>query len=80
MDTTRTTYLGQFSQERAETITQRLESKGIVSWRKEAGPLTRFLFIGDWGVRLFVDRDRVSEAAAIVEDTTGPFGAVPDQG
>lgn len=38
-------------------------------WHKQSGPLTRFLFVGDWGVRLFVDRDRIDEATAIVEET-----------
>lgn len=69
MDTTRTTYLGQFDPARAEAIAERLDAAGIVWWRKQAGPLARFLFIGEWGVRLFVDRQRVSEASAIVEDT-----------
>lgn len=69
VDTTRTTYLGQFSHERAEAIAGRLETAGILWWHKQAGPLTRLLFIGDWGVRLFVDRDRLADATDIVEET-----------
>lgn len=69
----RTVYLGQFSHERAEAIAERLEGAGIGWWHKQSGPLTRFLFMGDWGVRLFVDRDRLEDARAVV-------GQVPEGG
>ena len=60
-----TVYLGQFSEERAERIAKALDEAGIVWWQKGSGRLTRFLFMGDWGVRLFVDRARLPEAQEI---------------
>lgn len=60
-----TVYLGQFTDERAARIAKALEEAGIIWWQKGSGRLTRFFFMGDWGVRLFVDRSRLPEAQEI---------------
>lgn len=61
-----TAYLGQFGEERANRIAEALEEAGIPWWYKQAGGITRFFFIGEWGVRLFVDAARLEEARDIV--------------
>jgi hypothetical protein len=65
---TDTVQLGQFTDEHAETIVERLEAAGITWWVKQSGGLTRVLFAGDWGVRVFVDAGRADEAAAIARE------------
>ena len=65
----RTTYLGQFSHERAERIAAALEEAGIAWTYKQFGRLTRLFFAGDWGVRLFADGTRIEEAKAIAART-----------
>jgi hypothetical protein len=68
----RTVYLGQFPAWEAERIAAELEAAGIVWWSKEPGPITR---LWEFGVRLFVDRDRLEAARAVVaaaeSDTPG---------
>ena len=67
-----TVYLGQYTWEQAEAIAARLEEAGIGWWHKQAGALSRWLFAGDWGVRLFVVEDRLDDArhiAASVADS-----------
>jgi hypothetical protein len=64
-----TVYLGQFAEDRAERIARALERAGILFWEKRAGRIARFLFIGEWGVRLFVDASRLEEARAIAAQT-----------
>jgi len=66
-----TAYLGQYTDEHAEAIAGALEEAGIVWWHKKASRLTRTLFAGDWGVRLFVDEQRLDEAKAIAEKVKG---------
>ena len=66
-----TTYLGQYTDEHAEAIAAGLEEAGIVWWHKKAGRLTRTLFAGDWGVRLFVDEKKLDEAREIAKRVTG---------
>jgi hypothetical protein len=66
----RTVYLGQFEHERAERIAEQLETARIAWAHKQFGRLTRLLFMGDWGVRLFVDSERIAEARAIVEQVS----------
>lgn len=61
-----TVYLGQFGDDRARAIIAALDEAGIVWWQKAAGRLTRFLFAGEWGVRLFVDDTRIDEVREIV--------------
>ena len=58
-----TVHLGQFTHDHADAIAGRLEEAGIVWWYKEPGSISR---IWEHGVRLFVDRDRLAEARAIV--------------
>jgi hypothetical protein len=58
-----TVHLGQFTREHANTIAGRLEEAGIAWWYKEPGSISR---IWEYGVRLFVDRDHLAEARAIV--------------
>lgn len=62
---TRTCYLGQFVEDNAERITAALEDAGIAHHAKQTGGLTRWLFAGEWGVRLFVDAERFTEARDI---------------
>jgi hypothetical protein len=67
-----TVHLGQFTRDHANTIAGRLEEAGIVWWYKEPGSISR---LWEHGVRLFVDRDRLAEAQAIVAsvlDDTSP--------
>ncbi len=61
-----TTYLGQFVDAHAEAIAQALGEAGIVWWHKRAGRFTKVFFVGEWGVRLFVDSARLDEAREIV--------------
>lgn len=68
---TSSVYLGQYTDDNAEAIAARLEDAGISWWHKRAGALTRFVFAGEWGTRLFVAADREDEARAIAEDVTG---------
>jgi hypothetical protein len=58
-----TVHLGQFTRDHANAIAGRLEEAGIVWWYKEPGSISR---LWEHGVRLFVDRDRLAEARAIV--------------
>jgi hypothetical protein len=68
---TATVLLGQFTEEHAERIVERLEEAGIVWWVKRTSGLSRILFAGDWGTRVFVDEARGQEAAAIVREVVG---------
>ncbi len=63
-----TVYLGQFTPEHANSIAGELEREGIVWWYKQPGFLSS---IWEHGVRLFVDRDRLAEAEAIVARMLG---------
>lgn len=58
----RTVHLGQFTREHANTIAGELEKAGIVWWYKDPGFFAR---IWEYGVRLFVDAERLDEARAI---------------
>lgn len=71
MAATDTVQLGQFTDENAERIVDRLEADGITWWVKRSGGLARVLFAGDWGVRVFVDAARADEAAVIVRELLG---------
>lgn len=67
MDDVRTRLLGQFEDDVALVIGERLTARGIVWWEKRSGGLTRMLFAADWGTRLFVDDQRFSEAQQIAD-------------
>jgi hypothetical protein len=62
-----TVHLGQFTRESANAIAGRLEKAGIVWWYKEPGYLSQ---VWEFGVRLFVDRDRLDEAQQIAAKVT----------
>ena len=63
-DDVSTVHLGQFDRETANDIAGGLEKAGIVWWFKAPGYLSQ---IWEFGVRLFVDRERLDEAQALVE-------------
>jgi hypothetical protein len=68
VDTTvRTTYLGQYTDELANAIAGELEAAQIAWTYKQATFITRALFMGEWGTRLFVDKTKLAEARAIAE-------------
>lgn len=67
----RTVYLGQYTWEHANRMAEAFEEAGIAWWCKNPGTLTYVLF-GEWGVRMFVDRDRLDDARAIAERIAGP--------
>ncbi len=62
-----TVHLGQYGRETANEIAGELERAGIVWWYKEPGFLSQ---IWEFGVRLFVDRDRLAEARSIADRIT----------
>jgi len=63
-----TVHLGPFTREHANAIAGRLEEAGIVWWYKEPGSISK---LWEYGVRLFVDRDRLVEAREIVAAVLG---------
>lgn len=65
----RTVELGQFTDENAERVAAALHEAGITFWHKRSGTFTRLLSAADWGVRLFVDADRVEEARRLARAT-----------
>ena len=64
----KTVHLGEFTHEHAEAIAGELEGAGIVWWYKQPGYISA---VWEHGVRLFVDRERLDEARAIVERVLG---------
>ncbi len=70
-----TTYLGQFTEEHADAIGKELTEAGMVWWYKASGKIMRFISVGDWGVRLFVDSRRVEEARGIARRVAAPKGS-----
>jgi hypothetical protein len=70
-----TVYLGQFTREHANAIAGLLEEAGIIWWYKEPGWLSS---VWEFGVRLFVDRERLQEARALAArglgEPAGPAG------
>jgi hypothetical protein len=59
-----TVHLGQYTRETANAIAGELEEAGIVWWYKEPGYISQ---VWEYGVRLFVDKQRLPEAKAIAE-------------
>ncbi len=64
MSNVTTVYLGQFTNEHANAIAEKLEEAGITWWAKNPGTVSYVLFM-EWGPRLFVDRARLGEAREI---------------
>lgn len=71
MPATPTVYLGQFTDENAAAIGELLDRAEIVWWAKSSGRLTRMVFAGDWGTRLFVEASRKAEAIELAQRVTG---------
>ncbi len=60
-------YLGQYTDEVANAIAGELEAAEI-SWSyKQASGITKAFFAGEWGTRLFVEKERLDEARRIAE-------------
>lgn len=71
MSRPRTVLLGQFEDDNAERIVERLHEVEIPYWIKRTGGLARVLFAGDWGIRIFVDESRLEEAQTVARDILG---------
>ena len=67
MTATSTVYLGQFTWEHANQIAERLEAADITWWCKNPGTIS-YIFLMEWGPRLFVDGDRLDEAREIARE------------
>lgn len=70
-------YLGQFTWEHSNLIAEQLEAAGIPWSYKQAGAITRILSAGDWGVRLFVEKERLEDARRIAASVPEPPPAPP---
>ncbi|MHB8511577.1 MAG: hypothetical protein ACYDCC_05300 [Actinomycetota bacterium] len=68
-----TVFLGQFTFERAEALAKEFEEAGIAWWQKQSGGIAKFLFRGDWGVRLFVDSAKSEQVKQIVDRVNARF-------
>ncbi len=64
----RSAYLGQYTDEIANVIAGELERAQIAWSYKQAGFITKILFMGEWGTRMFVDADRIDEAKRIADE------------
>jgi hypothetical protein len=69
----RTVQLGQFTEENAERVMAALEDAGIVWWHKQHGRFVQLLSAADWGVRVFVEADRLEDARGIARDIVGDW-------
>ena len=67
----RTVQLGQFTDDNAARIGAALETAGIRWWQKSSGGLVRLLSAADWGVRVFVEVDRIDDARRLARDLLG---------
>jgi hypothetical protein len=67
----KTAYLGQYMDETANDIVEELVKANIPWTYKQASAITRALFAGEWGTRLFVDATRLDEAREIAKTVTG---------
>lgn len=74
-----TVYLGQFTWENANKIAGRLDDAGIGWWYKQSGGIARIFFAGEWGVRLFVEKDRLDEARRVTREVLRPAGSEPPE-
>lgn len=66
-----TIHLGQFTDEHADEIRERLAERGVQTWSKTSGRLTRVAFAGEWGTRLYVRRGDRAVAHEVAESVTG---------
>ena len=73
----RTVHLGQFTRETANEIAGALEEAEIVWWYKEPGWLSS---LWEFGVRLFVDKQRLSEAQSIADRIVAERSGGPGPG
>ena len=71
-----TVHLGRFTRRHANTIAGELEQAQIAWWYKEPGWLSTVWEFGS--VRLFVDRERLSEAKEIAARVLAKDGIPPD--
>ena len=71
-----TVHLGRFTRKHANTIAGELERVHIAWWYKEPGWLSTVWEFGS--VRLFVDRERLSEAKEIAARVLAKDGIPPD--
>ena len=68
----RSVYLGQFTDENAQKLLAALDEAGIDTRTKSSGAFARFVFAGDWGVRIFVSEEHVDDAREVAR------GIAPD--
>jgi hypothetical protein len=74
-DRVTTVHLGHYDRETANDIAGELERAGIVWWYKEPGFLSQ---VWEFGVRLFVDKARLTEAKEIARQVSERrFGPQP---
>jgi hypothetical protein len=71
-----TVYLGRYTWDHANDIAEELERADIVWWYKQPGFLSQ---AWEFGVRLFVDRDRLDQAREI-SDRIAPDGTARPRG
>lgn len=74
----RSAYLGQYPDETANLIAGELERAGIAWSYKQAGFITKALFVGEWGTRLFVDAAHLAQAREIADAVTRHVDDGPD--
>lgn len=70
MSSARTVQLGQFVDENAEAIVERLIAADITHHVKRPTGLVRLLSAADWGTRIFVAQDRLEEARRLAAEVT----------
>ena len=66
-DYVRSAYLGQYTDEVANMIAGELEAAKIAWSYKQAGAIAKIFFMGEWGTRLFVDKNRLEDAQRIAQ-------------
>lgn len=59
--------LGQYLDPNAAVVAEALETAGIPFYITRAGALTQSLFMGEWGVRIFVERDTQAAAKTLAD-------------
>jgi len=59
--------LDQYLEPNAEMVAEALQTAGIPYYITRPGALTQSLFIGEWGVRIFVERDTQAAARTLAD-------------